>query len=165
MIRITKINKKCFNLTNPPSSFCFLSPTPSPLPYLQSHPTSFPTSVPTVELRGVCLSSPLISSQHWLVYFLPSFPLPLPRPHRVSRSRLIKRRREQDRSLRFVAERGWTSFIRIYTTSSSAEKEGGVEDEELGKGWSVSIQKCLLWGFSYRYFIFTSFLITTEKED
>lgn len=141
MIRITKINKKCFNLTNPPSSFCFLSPTPSPLPYLQSHPTSFPTSVLTVELWGVCLSSPLTASQHWcaqvqhwLVYFLPSFPLPLTRPHRVSRSRLIKRRREQDRTQRFVAERGWTSFICIYTTSSSAEKEGGVEDEELGKG-------------------------------
>lgn len=62
MIRITKINKKCFNLTNPPSLFCFLSPTPSPLPYLQSHPTSLLTSVLTVELWGVCLSSPLQSA-------------------------------------------------------------------------------------------------------
>lgn len=132
MIRITKINKKCFNLTNLPSSFCFLSPTPSPLPYLKSHPTSFPTSVLTVELWGVCLSSHLQSALTRLLP--PQLPLPLPRPHRVSRSRLIKRRREQDRSLRFVAERGWTSFICIYTTSSSAEKEGGVQDEELGKG-------------------------------
>lgn len=126
---------------NPPSSFCFLSPTPSPLPYPQSHPTSFPTSVLTVDLKGVWLSSPLTSSQHWcaqvqhwLVYFLPSFPLPLPRPHRVSGSRLIKRRREQDRSLHFVAERGWTSFNLYLHHLLLGGERGGVEDEELGKG-------------------------------
>lgn len=59
--------------------------------------------------------------------------------------------------------RGWTSFIRIYTASSLAEKEG-VKDEELGGRALVLVQKCLYGGFSYRYFIFTSFLMAKKEK-
>lgn len=59
--------------------------------------------------------------------------------------------------------RGWTSFICIYTASSLVEKEG-VKDEELEGKVSILVQKCLFGGFSYRYFIFTSFLMAKKEK-
>lgn len=105
----TKIEKKEFKLFSPPSSFCILSPAPFPSPLLYVLWCSWTfASVPQRRHQRPSFSV------RWLVS--------LPSSHVLKRTR--QRRREQDPSMRFMAEGGWTSSICIYIFSSFGTERG-----------------------------------------
>lgn len=122
----------------------------------------------TSESLALCPPSPIISQRHQgstptplpsLLFHAASPPLsPTNAPEAVS---------SKEERTGPTAASHWPKgldIIYLYLHCLLLGGEGGSRVWRVGKGWSVTVQKCLLRDVSYRYFIFTIFLMAAKQE-